>query len=91
MSLLQTMAIKIIQEQELVIGPLAWDEASKVKGLKLQNHSGVAIEGDEKEVVNLLVKQYSRLFGHASEEVCKDAVKDIIFELPADKVPSALR
>jgi hypothetical protein len=33
--------IRIIKEQELVIGPLAWDEAKKVSGLNVLSSDGV--------------------------------------------------
>ena len=32
MNTLDSIAVKIIKEQELVIGPLAWSEAQKVPG-----------------------------------------------------------
>ena len=84
--------IRIIKEQELVIGPLAWDEARKVSGLTVDQEQGSAsFSGDGKDVVNRLVAQYERLFGKASHAVCKDAVQDIIAEMPADQVPESLK
>lgn len=92
MSLLQTMAIRIIQEQELIIGPIAWDEAKKVTGMTVQYEKReVTLQQDEPGVVDRLVSQYERLFGRASREVCKEAVRDIIGEVPQDKMPSALK
>ena len=87
------ISVRIIQEQELVIGPVAWDEAKKVSGLKVLNQQTgqVAIEGDPKEMLNRLVAQYTRLFGQASTEVCKEAVQDLIVELPKDQVPASLK
>lgn len=87
------IAIKIIKEQELIIGPLAWIEATKVQGLKVvdQKTGEVAINSsDQKEVINRLVAQYERLFGRASHEVCKDAVTSIIAELLPSEIPSSL-
>ena len=91
MDIFITIAVRIIKEQELIIGPLAWEEAGKVKGLEINlDKETLQLTGDKKQVINGLVKQYSRLFGRASQEVCKDAVRDIIAELPKNEVPSAL-
>ncbi len=84
--------IRIIKEQELVIGPLAWDEASKVSGLTIdQSHNSVSFSGDGKDAINRLVAQYERIFGRASHEVCRDAVRDIISEMSPDEIPSSLK
>jgi len=84
--------IRIIKEQELVIGPLAWDEARKVPGLTIdQTHNSVSFSGDKKDAVNRLVAQYERLFGKASHEVCRESVQDLIAEMPPEEVPSSLR
>lgn len=84
--------IRIIKEQELVIGPLAWEEAKKVAGLIIdQPHSSVSFSGDKKDVINRLVAQYERLFGRASHEVCREAVCDIVSNMPSDEVPSSLK
>lgn len=86
------IAIKIIREQELVIGPLAWDEAGKVAGLTIdQSHNLVSFSGDAKEILNKLVTQYERLFGKISHEVCREAVKDLIATMPPEEVPSSLK
>ena len=37
MNSFETIAIRMIKEQELVIGPLAWTEARKVQGLQVVN------------------------------------------------------
>ncbi len=87
------ISLRIIKEQELVIGPVAWQEAKKVVGFNISdaNNEQVTFEGDPKEVLNRLVEQYSRLFGQVSREVCKDAVQDLLAELPANDIPSNLR
>ncbi len=87
------ISLRIIKEQELVIGPVAWQEAKKVVGFNISdaNNEQVTFEGDSKEVLNRLVEQYSRLFGQVSREVCKDAVQDLLAELPANDIPSNLR
>ena len=92
MTVFDQIPIRIIKEQELIIGPLAWDEAQKVTGLLIdQSHSSVAFAGDEKDVINRLVAQYERLFGKASHEVCKEAVQDLLAEMPPDQIPSSLK
>ena len=94
MSTLDQIATKIIKEQELVIGPLAWSEAGKVKGLRIVNTDSGEVQisdGDEKQVIDRLVAQYERLFGRASHEVCREAVANMIAQLPPAEVPLSLR
>lgn len=84
--------LRIIKEQELIIGPIAWDEASKVGGLIIdQSHSFVSFAGDEKDIINHLVAQYENLFGKASHEVCREAVQDLIAEMSPEEIPSSLK
>ncbi len=83
---------RIIQEQELVIGPLAWDEAKKVQGITIDDsRNSVSLNGDYKEIINRLVAQYERIFGKASHAVCHEAVQDIIATMSPDQVPSSLQ
>ncbi len=91
MTTLQKIATKIIEEQELVIGPLAWGEAEKVQGLKVTNHEVDFNNGDPKSVVDRLVGQYERLFGRASHEVCREAVADLLADLPQGDIPLSLQ
>lgn len=84
--------IRIIKEQELVIGPLAWDEARKVAGLNVdQSQNSVSFSGDGKDIINRLVAQYERIFGKASHAVCHDAVQDILAEMSPEEIPSSLK
>ena len=86
------IAIRIIQEQELIIGPLAWEEAQKVTGLTVdQGHHLASFSGDGKDVIDRLVAQYERIFGRASHAVCHDAVQDIIAGMSPEEVPSSLK
>ena len=92
-STLDQIVIKIIREQELIVGPLAWSEAGKVRGLRITNSSKGEVtfdNGDQKEVINRLVSQYDRLFGRASHEVCREAVVSLIADLQPSEVPSSL-
>ena len=93
LSIFDQISIRIIKEQELVIGPVAWEEAKKVSGSHIvdQNAGTVTFDGDPKEVLNRLVAQYSRLFGQVSKEVCKEAVQDLLAELPSGDIPDNLQ
>lgn len=86
------IAVKIIEEQELIIGPVAWEQAGKVSGLRIDavNHQ-VSIEGNAKEVLENLVAQYEQLFGPASREVCRDAVRPLLSQIPDEEIPAVLK
>ncbi len=88
------IAIRIIREQALVIGPLAWDEARKVQGLQIVNQEKGEVNlqnGDPKNVIDKLVAQYERIFGRASHEVCHDAVQDLLAQMSPEEIPSSLK
>ncbi len=87
------MALRIIQAQAIVIGPLAWSEAGKVSGLHIidQRTGNLSFDGDAKEVLNKIVLQYEKLFGKLSDEVCREAVQDIVAQMPPEEVPSSLK
>ena len=93
MTIFAQIASRIIKEQELIIGPLAWHEAKKVAGLSVMNESAgeVSLNGDETDILNRLVAQYERLFGRASHEVCREAAITLIADLPPTQVPASLR
>lgn len=93
MNVLDQIAGKIISEQALIIGPLAWREARKVEGLRILNESSGEIElqnSNPKEVIDRLVNQYERLFGQASHEVCREAVATLVRRLAPADIPSSL-
>ncbi len=93
MSIYTKMVVSIIEAQEGIIGPLALEQAQKVPGLKIDwEEKEIVIEGEEKEIINTLVKQYEHFFGKASVEACKDAVRGLIKEMPQEgQVPDLLR
>jgi hypothetical protein len=94
MTTLDQIASRIIKEQELIIGPIAWNEAEQVSGLTFNNHTSVQISesaGDPKIVVDQLVSRYERLFGRASREASKEAVAGLSAELAPRDVPSSLQ
>lgn len=82
---------KIIVAQQEIIGPVALEQAQKVPGLKvdLVKHN-VQFEGKQKDILEKLVAQYRNLFGPASVEMCRDAVKVIVSGMKADELPSSL-
>ncbi len=83
---------RIIQEQEAVIGPLAWEEAGKVTGLRIDVvRREVQLDGDAKAALEKLVAQYERLFGIASREVCRDAVRPFLSQISQDEIPAILK
>jgi hypothetical protein len=92
LTLFDKISIRIIKEQELIIGPVAWEEAKKVAGFHIADQATgqVTFDGDPKEILNRLVAQYSRLFGQVSKEVCKEAVQDLLADLPKGDVPDSL-
>ena len=88
------LAVRIIKEQENIIGPLAWQEAGKVPGLKVLDikTSRIDIEmTSPKTVINNLVARYEQLFGKMSREVCREAVGDLTAEIPSDELPESLK
>lgn len=93
MTIYEQISVRIIKEQELIIGPIAWQEAVKVPGIKVidQEKQEVSISDDPKTVLSRLVEQYSRLFGKVSTEVCKEAAQDLLVELPKDQIPANLQ
>jgi len=92
MDIFAQMAAKIIKEQESIIGPIALEQAKKVPGLQVDwAKREVKIAGNESAILEQLVEQYQHLFGQTSVEVCRDAIKGIKADVPADKMPPLLR
>ena len=94
MNTFDQIAIRIIREQELIIGPLAWIEAGRVPGIKVINQAQGQINlenGDPKQLIDKLVAQYDRLFGRASHEVSKEAALPLLSNLAPTEIPASLR
>ncbi|HSX05401.1 MAG TPA: hypothetical protein VLF69_02960 [Candidatus Saccharimonadales bacterium] len=86
------MALSIIDEQEKLIGPVAYQQAATVPGLSVDKHAHTAsIKGDELTVLNELIERYKEFFGNVAVDVCKEAVGNLKFSLPPDQLPAALR
>lgn len=94
MEIFSQIVQRIVKEQALIIGPLAWEQASKISGL-IVDIPGKKVEVKDtnkaKDIIDTLVKSYEELFGLASREVCRDAVKDLIADLAENEVPSRLK
>jgi hypothetical protein len=88
------IAAKIIKEQELLMGPIAWYEASKVNGLNIIDRKLGVVSVDESNgsvIIDSLVSRYENLFGRAGREVCKEAVGALVAELKPAQIPTNLR
>ena len=92
MDIFAKLVEKIIEEQETIIGPIALEQARKVPGLKIdwQKHE-VTLEGNQSQILENLVDQYKELFGQASVEVCKEAIRRFQNQLSQDQLPQTLR
>ena len=83
---------KIIAEQEQIIGPVALEQAKQVEGLSVDwDRQQVTMTRDSTAVVEELVEHYRSFFGPAAVEVCKDATRDLLSQLPLQQIPLLLR
>lgn len=77
------------------MGPVAWHEAEKVKGLHVvdmkKGEISIDREADGSLVVNNLVGRFENLFGRAGREVCKGAVSALVADLQPSQVPVSLK
>ena len=95
MNTFDQIASRIIKDQELIIGPLAWDEAASVNGLTIVNkeHGEVTLDTrmDHGIIIDQLVNKYVELFGRAAREACREATIALVADLPPSDVPSSLK
>jgi len=92
MDIFAQVVSKIIKEQESIIGPIALEQARKVQGLSVDTQKNeVKFAGNEKQIVESLIDQYKHLFGQASVEVCRDAARSFITQMPKDQIPAQLQ
>lgn len=82
---------QIIHAQQAIIGPLALSQARKVEGIGISDSNTITIRGEPKPILTELVHQYELLFGRASVEVCKDAVREVKPAIPNDLLPDILK
>lgn len=86
------MVLSIIDEQEKLIGPIAYQQAATVPGLVVDKaHHTATIEGDAPKVITELVERYKNFFGNVAVDVCKEAVGNLKFSLPPEQLPAVLR
>jgi len=92
MDIYAQIAVKIIQGQEAIIGPVAIEQAQQVDSLKVNwaDHQ-VTISGNEVNVLESLIQKYKDLFGHISVEVSKQAAGSLMRQLPAEGLPESLK
>jgi hypothetical protein len=90
--LYQQIVERIISEQENIIGPIALEQAVRVKGLKVNwaKHE-ISFKGKESDIIEELIEQYRDFFGQVSVEVCRHAVKKLVSQLPPDQQPALLK
>lgn len=94
MTILDQIAGRIIKEQEMIIGPLAWEEALKVNGIRVidKKAGSVVLESaDNRSVIDNLVKIYELFFGRASHEVCREAAAPFLIGLTPAEIPLSLQ
>jgi len=83
---------KIISEQENIIGPIAVEQASRVKGLKINwSKHEISFKGNEADIIEDLIESYRDFFGQVSVEVCRHAAKKLASQLPLDQRPALLK
>ena len=90
----KTIIKSIIEHQQMVIGPLALEQANKVSGLKINNGDHLQVNltsKNSKVILTELVKRYEQLFGRASVEVCRDAVREISPPVSITELPDILK
>lgn len=88
----QQVANHIVQQQELIIGPMAIERAKHVNGLSVDwERKTIEITGDPKLAIAELVEQYKVLFGQISVEVCKEAAAPFISSLNREDIPTVLQ
>lgn len=84
-------ASKIIKEQQAIIGPVALDQAKKVDGFLIEGADDIKVTGSKKQALESLVRQFEKLFGKASVQVCKEAFAPFSEKIPATDIPDILR
>ena len=86
-----TLATHVLRSQMSIIGPLALDQAKKTIGIIINNDQSISIKGNGKEILENLVRQFEQLFGQASVEACKDAIKESQLSISPSDLPEIFR
>lgn len=83
---------RIIKEQEVLIGPIALEQAKRVKGLSVDlAHHEIKFKGSQTVIIENLIEAYKEFFGQVSVEVCRHAVHKLVSQLPVDQQPALLK
>ncbi len=93
MSIYENIALRIIKEQELLMGPIAWLEAGKVSGLKIVDREKEVISIEDSNAataLNGLTDRFEKLFGRTGREVCKEAAAALVADLQPSQIPANL-
>ncbi|PIR42915.1 hypothetical protein CO058_02730 [candidate division WWE3 bacterium CG_4_9_14_0_2_um_filter_35_11] len=91
LDLYEKAILTITKEQEKIVGKtLSIQMTALVDNLLVKNNR-VEIKGDPKIVLKDLVDQYASLFGKASIEVSKEAIKKLGHELESSDIPENLK
>lgn len=93
MDIYEQIAVRIIQGQETIIGPVAIEQAERVPHLKLDwnKHEASVDEGSGVAALEALIQVYKELFGQISVEVSKQAAASLISQLSENQLPAALK
>lgn len=84
-----TIILKIVVEQELLMGPVAVDLAKNTPGIQLKDHTDLNLNGDPKKILHNLIQGYQQVFGRTSIEVSKRAIKSM--NVSKDDLPEILK
>ena len=84
---------RILQEQETILGSLAWQIAEKISGISIADKETfkVTIVSDPKTVIDNFVFRCERVFGSFARDASKQAVAYLLAEMPLEDIPEKLR
>jgi hypothetical protein len=84
---------RIIQEQEMIVGSLAWEIAVSVKNLVVVDKQTyqISITGEPKNIINDIVARYQKVFGMLAIDVSKQAVFDVLADMSIEDIPASLQ
>lgn len=92
MDVYDQIAVRIIQSQEAIIGPVAVEQATHIEGLTLDwDKHEAKLGADKAGILQKLIQTYKDLFGHISVEVSKEAAGSLMQQLPASSLPELLK
>ena len=83
----------IVREQAAVIGPIAWYEAKQVEGLAVdtQKREVYLLQDKPRELLENLSMRFENLFGKASLEVSRSAIRPILPQVTREEIPEKLQ